>query len=546
MSLKTFEKLLHKSQNLIQNTGKNEVPSLELDLNQLVDESNLLYSKFSQQQSLDPTAQYFLAQGGVNVREIDDNLRKIESVTLFKPSEIIKSTDIESYLRQKHEKITKDIIKEAREKLTKEVKEYLSNASDKKTQQKATTLNHQTKITVPEDKIVSYATVIRDLNQSRMLSEPFPLIEKLRQLKRHTDLAKAQGRCVDDAWDILCYFTANNFQGVFNKAIHPKPSEIHGMTQHLVQAAKSWLEQRYLQDIDDVLIKYATQVKVGGIPSQSRRLLAYIQFMYKNASNNWTEPNLELQSDMPIWLYLYLLMRIGREDIALEFVENKQDLFYLSPNFPSYLKEYLSTPSRLLSDDNQKTILSEYQQMEYGIEKYDPYKKLLYKIIGRCEMDKPIQMKTKEDYLWLHLSFIRERPFRELYTHEQYRLRDLQESLNTKGPSYFDPERLNPWSYFTILLLSLQFERAVGFLYEYEAFRFEAVHFAIVFAYYGFLQYSRKQNPSVDDIVYISLDGSATIDFEKLIRKFLGTYVADELTPIIDQYMKLLTIYPTL
>ncbi|CEG71395.1 hypothetical protein RMATCC62417_07138 [Rhizopus microsporus] len=149
-----------------------------------------------------------------------------------------------SYLRQKHEKITKETIREAREKLTKEMKEYLSNASDKKTQQKATTLNHQTKITVPEDKIVSYATVIRDLNQSRMLSEPFPLIEKLRQLKKHADLAKAQRRCVDDAWDILCYFTANNFQGIFNKAIHPKPSEIYGMTQHLVQAAKSWLEQR--------------------------------------------------------------------------------------------------------------------------------------------------------------------------------------------------------------------------------------------------------------------------------------------------------------
>jgi hypothetical protein len=72
------------------------------------------------------------------------------------------------------------------------MKEYLSNASDKKTQQRATTLNHQTRITVPEDKIVSYATVIRDLNQSRMLSEPFPLIEKLRQLKKHTDLAKVK------------------------------------------------------------------------------------------------------------------------------------------------------------------------------------------------------------------------------------------------------------------------------------------------------------------------------------------------------------------
>lgn len=69
--------------------------------------------------------------------------------------------------------------------------------------------------------------------------------------------------------------------------------------------------------------------------------------MYKRADNTWTDPDLELQKDIPIWLYIYLLMRTGRDQLALEFVEFEKDLFVLSPNFPSYFKEYLSSSDRL-------------------------------------------------------------------------------------------------------------------------------------------------------------------------------------------------------
>lgn len=75
---------------------------------------------------------YFLAQGGVNVREIGDNLKKIESTVVFQPSDMVKNTDIEvfllfsrekkiqlnnntflkSYLRQKHKNIAAEAVKE--------------------------------------------------------------------------------------------------------------------------------------------------------------------------------------------------------------------------------------------------------------------------------------------------------------------------------------------------------------------------------------------------------------------------------------------------
>jgi len=99
--------------------------------------------------------------------------------------------------------------------------------------------------------------------------------------------------------------------------------------------------------------------------------------------------------------------------------------------------------------------------MKYGNTPYDPYKCLLYKIIGRCELklkDKPDIICTTEDYLWLQLNLVREDEA-EKQTEEAYGLSDFQVILTNAGHKHFDPNGLNPWYYFKILLLSLQFEK---------------------------------------------------------------------------------------
>lgn len=95
--------------------------------------------------------------------------------------------------------------------------------------------------------------------------------------------------------------------------------------------------------------------------------------------------------------------------------------------------------------------------MVYGNVQYDPYKVLLYKVIGRCELENPnipSVITTIEDYLWLELSLVRDG------VHDKsYRLSDFQKKITAYGPAYFDPNGKNPWYYFKILLISLQFER---------------------------------------------------------------------------------------
>lgn len=103
---------------------------------------------------------------------------------------------------------------------------------------------------------------------------------------------------------------------------------------------------RYTSYINDTLQKNASVAKVGGTPSVERKLHSFMKLTFsRNAV--WTDQSLEIQQDIPIWLYLYLLIRSGHPDLAVAFVDREVQSFYLSHRFPGYLKEYLSSPTKM-------------------------------------------------------------------------------------------------------------------------------------------------------------------------------------------------------
>ena len=71
---------------------------------------------------------------------------------------------------------------------------------------------------------------------------------------------------------------------------------------------------------------------------------------------------------------------------------------------------------------------------------------------------------------------------------ERYRLADVQKHVASYGSSYIDPDNTNPWIYFRILILTLQFEQAIGFLHKDKKYRLETVHFAVALVYHGLLR----------------------------------------------------------
>lgn len=75
------------------------------------------------------------------------------------------------------------------------------------------------------------------------------------------------------------------------------------------------------------------------------------------------------------------------------------------------MHSFIQSLSISLRRPSRDAVLADYQRLEYGQQSVDPYKLILYKIIGRCELNKkslPDVVATTEDYVWLQVRLLGE------------------------------------------------------------------------------------------------------------------------------------------
>lgn len=162
---------------------------------------------------------------------------------------------------------------------------------------------------------------------------------------------------------------------------------------------------RSTQYINDKLDKNATKIQIGGIPSFTHRLKAFINLVFKTATE-WIDDRLEIVEGLPIWAFMFLLMRTGHLDLAAKFVNDRPELFSTERKFVTYFNEYMTANDHSVSKATQESILADYNRFEYGEPIIDPYKIIIYKIIGRCDLHRKSSIdiiKTTEDYIWFQV-----------------------------------------------------------------------------------------------------------------------------------------------
>jgi len=104
-------------------------------------------------------------------------------------------------------------------------------------------------------------------------------------------------------------------------------------------------------------------------------------------------------------------------------------------------------------------------RIKHNLEKGDPFKYAVYKLIGRQEIHKksiPQVILTTEDWMWFQLSLVREVPSVGsgiTGKHAGYALRDLGALVVKYGEDDLAEGRLRPLVYFQRLLLTAQFEK---------------------------------------------------------------------------------------
>lgn len=430
-------------------------------------------------------------------------------------------------------------------------------------------------------KMSRYVLVVQALNDARLNDSAFPLVHHFAEasaLVAGGDLGPAQTKLLE-CWKIVEEIVRehNVVAGRFTRGVvaqreyapsYTDPHEYLASTQGLslrkeiIHGSMQYLQAQFLQHIDMAIARNPLKAQLGGRPTVRHRVAAYCRIKHIGPDNNWSS-ELELLSTSegkaPIWAQIFYLLRTGHEEDAVSLAAEAEDSMRRADHaFVGVFKTWIDSPERILPKSIRDRLFTDYNSRFRAVaqDAVDPFKLALYKLIGRFEPRKrfPAALASNsENWLWLQLAVVREPPVTEGNTflglaedtritgRDSHTLGSLASTVITYGEAHFDPKGTSPYTYFQLLLLVGQFERAINFLYSRPATQIEAVQFAIALTYYGLLRVPPADKTSQLD--YLSVDathpdlaaagvnekvGIAAFDFARLIQRYTRAFVQSD------------------
>ncbi|KAL9548315.1 hypothetical protein PS6_006675 [Mucor atramentarius] len=556
-----FKQLLQDAKELPSLSTKYDSPKLQHDLQQLNAETNLITSKVdTSSKDNNALGHYFLAQGGANTHENSQYLEKVDTKFTFQPTQIKEKTDVEAHLKQVQETYIKDTIDELNRKTRQTVSSAMIDHRNMYWRSKRNMIIEEWDLEeinktfgymgIEDTKAVNafkdlkkrYAMAVNDINNQRITGSPIPIVKKFADMAQTATCTNSQKLTMKLSWDIISRLTNESSDCIHGAYLvsNPEQSRIASMKSQLIRSARLHLESQSV--VNETLKENAAAANVGGSLSEKHRLKAYMKLQYKKKGSSWNS-DLEVYDDVPIWLFTYLLVRCGYYDLALQYVEEKTQNFSGAPEFYKVFKEFCTDADFNVSEDHRIQFERQYMAMKYTTKAHDPFKVLLYKIIGRCELQTKSEdmIYILEDSLWLQLMLIRETSGALKSNRAEYRLSEFQQMVSQADSSKYDKNGTNPWVYFNMLLLSLQFEKAINYLHGFENWRVQAVHLAVVFVYYGLVRVA-SQPSNIYEIVVSNSNGTPCLNYIGMIAQYIQVNL-DECQDAL-QYLYLLTLYP--
>lgn len=391
-----------------------------------------------------------------------------------------------------------------------------------------------------------YAEIVALLNEFRLRKKGFGIFNAFGDVAR-SSRGGIKFQQLSDSWKLLSKIVDEN--DYLNDAASSKmtnerkfvsfidnPALKYEMHKKIVSGAKSFLEFQFFSLIEREIMKHPHDAKLGGVPSVENKIRAYLNIKFMK-NGKWTKNNLEIVNNIPIWAFLFYLIRCGFLEEAVRYTIKHESLFQkIEKAFPIYIKAYSVSPNGKLPRQLNDRLHAEYnQRIRFITETSDPYKYVIYKIIGRCELSKrslPEVLPLAEDYMWFQLSLTRTIQDSGESAHERFTLEDLQKTLLSFGAKHFNPKGTNSIVYFQLLLLSGQFERAIHYLYSY--YPIDAVHFAIGLAYYGLLHIPAINDCLETELLSINDDNIACLNFSRLLCVYIRSFQKSDLKAAVD------------
>lgn len=487
----SFSDLLHRAEQLTADVDPGtELPRIERNLTQLAEASQRLLSKTwtNVGDSSDIKASLLLSSKGVELPKLTARLESLNATKTFEPIEPVIETDIVGFLKNERENAILATIEESkRATFDNAEKHFWTSLEDEWEREKQKILNsllavgkHDMSMPIYSGRFedysvnkgrsaltateMTYARQIFVCNELSIKEQKCNFLEALKQAGQKSD---EQG--VKDLWDLVEQFVtelpvAENNVRKLRHSVDFKSS--------LIKSSRCYLEKRYRDFIENCVYSNLQQAQLGGIPGLYNLVLSFLKIKMSPGSIGFEDGTV---GGVPVWPLVYYCLRCGDSDACLQAAEALPPQY---SDFKTYLKNYLESADNRLHPNNEAKLRLQYKRVVRSSP--DPYKRIVYSIIGRCDFTDahPDVAKKTEDYIWLKLCLIQlgesdgNNPTTSLL--------ELQKLvLEEYGEIYFKAFE-QPYLYCQILFLTGQFEAGIEFLLRIDDCRSHAVHIAIV------------------------------------------------------------------
>ncbi|EDV95252.1 nuclear pore complex protein Nup93-1 [Drosophila grimshawi] len=498
-----LNELLQEAQRLANET---ELPPVERTLSQVLQATQELHSRVTQNGSNDLQAQLLLGSRGVDLPKLTQKVESLSARQSFEPLNPIADTDVDGFLKNVRNNAIIAIIEETNQNIFKMVernkmramfaewgdeKELLLNAMVGPTQEDFPDVpRHMVSTILPENALprsrlnrieALYAAEISEYNkQHGQGNQRFNLLTKLTQLVKEPQ--NGFDGSVQEMWSVLAYMA--NVTPLSRTA---DPIKARQTGQQFVQLALAYLEQAYKKYMNKIIQFNRLVGQRGGIPNVYNTVSSFVTVTFQLPQR--LVGLLDVTNKCPLWPLVYYSLRSGDLGAAAQFLKEagvSPDLLKLiqhKQQEQQHKRQHHPQHHELGDQERPNAKLESQLKLEYSNKLRvctDPYKKAVYAIVLACDPHEPHPevVRTIDDFLWMQLSVLAtdERPD---YHIDRLSYNGLQSLILDKyGENYFNAGEKKS-IYFQVLVLTGQFESAIEFLARTAENRAHAVHMAI-------------------------------------------------------------------
>lgn len=532
-SAKTFGNLIETSKNLP--TTSSELGTILLSVNEIKKRAHDLRKK-AKPKGDHTRAHYLLAGSGLAIQDVELSLNNLKSRQLIEHNVTNRETDgdLDTYLRTKKDENILSSIEQSLTSAAKDFDNFVNQTFNLDWEQRKDEvrenfgiilkkrrgndygkdslphpdypswgksgrgiLDGDSRLNVNENfatrtKFERYAKIINGFNNARQSGYEFSLAKEISET--FSSSAEQAGRQLPEAWSIIEH--AQNSTDV-------------------VMSSRTFLEKQFLNYVDNLYKKNLNE----GLPTNVNKVKSFIDYKLKNPNNTWKYGNLTIVNGVPIWAFIFYLLRAGLTKEALEVaIANKLSFKKVEQSFLTYFKAYATSKDQRLPNEFVSRLHTEYNQHIKNALDGDPFRLAVYKIVGRCDLTrKNISSITLsiEDWLWFHFMLIKQDVSDDDPVYEKYDLKDFQTIVTSYGISRFSS------TYLHVLLLSGLYELAVQHATSIN--EIDAVHLAIALAYHEKLNISHYKSEH-DSNLLSEEDGRFEINFAKLLGNYTKSF----------------------